>query len=102
MMKLEGKLTRKNAHYLETGLLCGLGSAGRMPCGGQLLVRDWSPVGVNGAARYELYCDRCLAFDPEGMARLDEILPTARRTFRGWVKDEVMVSDLQQIVGRFN
>lgn len=82
-----GKLTRKNAHYLETGLFCGLNRPAGTPCGGELMALDWFPLGVRGEYRYEVFCDKCEAHDPHGLVREDQVIPLARRLFRGWEKE---------------
>jgi hypothetical protein len=86
-MMMKGNLTRKNAHYLETGLACGLAAGGKV-CGGELLVRDLNPLSST-TLRYELYCDKCLTCDPDGLACREDLLPTALRVFLGWEKAEV-------------
>lgn len=77
------RLVRCSRQFLEiVGLRCGLlhKLSGQRPCGGTLRVEDFYPKAVNGG-RYEIFCVRCGAHDPNGWARQDQILPAARKYF---------------------
>lgn len=85
-------LLRVSPHYLQIlGLRCGLSckpwSPDGTPCGGELWVQDWHPKGQRGQWRYEVYCRKCSACDPNGHPRQDMLIPSALEYFHAFPVD---------------
>lgn len=63
---MKPKLTRISNRYLTTGMIHSIVRDAGPPhaCGGALMVQDWGRGTHSG--RYELFCEKCKACDPNG------------------------------------
>jgi hypothetical protein len=72
-MSTKRKLTRISNSYLTTGMIHPtIYDAGPAhPCGGELMVQDWK---ICASGRYELFCQKCKACDPNGYDTQAEVV----------------------------